>query len=201
MYVLYGTYVLLESMCYGVLGPNMWRFNSYVRDGMLDFVLTKPVNSQFFASTRYLDLNGVANTMVGVAVIGYGLRLTGHAPDFPAFLGWLLTMTCGLVMAYALWFVIVTLTVWTVRMDAAGAAFEPVLQLARMPINIYPQRMQMMLTFALPVAFLTTIPASFLLGRGQPVWLGMAVAGAALFLGLSSRFWSFALRHYGSASS
>ncbi|MDF2441348.1 MAG: viologen exporter family transport system permease protein, partial [Abditibacteriota bacterium] len=35
MWVLYGTFVILESLCYGIIGPNMWRFSPMVRDGSL----------------------------------------------------------------------------------------------------------------------------------------------------------------------
>jgi ABC-2 type transport system permease protein len=53
----------------------------------------------------------------------------------------------------------------------------------------------------LPVAFLTTVPAETLLGRGSANWIlaSLAVAGAALVI--SRAFWQLALRYYTSASS
>jgi ABC-2 type transport system permease protein len=57
------------------------------------------------------------------------------------------------------------------------------------------------LTFVVPIAFMTTFPAAVLLGRldWQYLWIGCALA-AVLLVG-SARFWRFALRHYTSASS
>jgi len=201
MYVLYGTYVLLENALYGLLGPNMWRFNSYVRNGTLDWVLTKPVNTQFFSSTRYIDTNAVFNLPVGCAVLGYGLAHQPHWPGLFDVMAWAIVVVCGFLIAYSIWFMIVTLTIWIVKLDAAGAAFEPFFQIAKFPLDVYPKRFQMLLTFVLPVAFFTTVPVGFLLGRGDAFSLGYALLTAAAFLTLSNRFWNFALRHYGSASS
>ena len=201
MYVLYGTYVIIENLCYGMLGPNMWRFNTYVREGTLDLVLTKPVNSQFFASTRYIDMNAMANIPVGTALLIFGLVRCGTTPSPLALLSWLLALGCGFLVAYSIWFMIVTLTIWIVKLQAAGAAFEPVFQIARFPITIYPRRFQALLTFALPVACLTTIPAGLLLGKRGGEWLAFTMLAAAIALTISNRFWNFALRHYGSASS
>ena len=103
MWVLYGTYVVLESFCYGILGPNMWRFSGLVRDGGLDLILTKPVNAQFFVSTRYLDLNGWLNSILGVALIGIGLHRGGVSPSPLEWLTWALLLFCGFMLAYALW--------------------------------------------------------------------------------------------------
>jgi ABC-2 type transport system permease protein len=91
MWVLYGTYVVFESVCYGLLGPNMWRFSNLVRDGGLDLALTKPVSTQFFVSTRYLDLNGILNALPGFALMIWGMARLGH---WPSPLDWLAGSCC-----------------------------------------------------------------------------------------------------------
>lgn len=201
MWVLYGTYVILESLCYGLLGPNMFRFPALVREGGLDQALTKPVNTQFFVSTRYLDPNGVLNGVPGFALLLYGLRRTGHWPGAAEWALWLALLLCGLVMAYCIWFLCVTWAIWAVKLEAIAVVFDPMMQMARFPLQVYPQRLQIFLIVMLPVAFLTTFPAEALLGRGRPAALAGALALAALLLWLSHRFFNFALRYYSSASS
>jgi ABC-2 type transport system permease protein len=58
-----------------------------------------------------------------------------------------------------------------------------------------------LLTFIIPVAFVTTFPASALLGRldSTTAWIG--VLFAIVFFIASNRFWNFAIKHYSSASS
>jgi len=201
MWVLYGTYVIVESLAFGLLGPNMWRFSSQVRDGSLDLALTKPVNTQFFVSTRYIDPNGVLNSIPGFALLIFGLGKLGDRPSLAEWGLWFALLLCGLVMAYCVWFFCVTWSIWAVKLEGIAVIFDPMLQIARFPIQIYPQRLQGMLTTVLPVAFLTTFPTEALLGRGSIMTLLAAVALAALMLWLTHLFFNFALRYYSSASS
>jgi len=201
MWVLYGTFVCIESMCYGLLSPNMFRFSATVRDGSLDLALTRPVNVQFFVSARYLDPNGVLNSIPGFALILFGLNRIGHFPSPLDWALWFALGICGFVIAYALWFLCVTISIWAIKLEGIAVIFEPLMQMARFPVQIYPQRMQGFLTFVLPVAFITTFPTQALLGRGQVSTLGLAIGVAGVMLYASHRFFHFALRFYGSASS
>ena len=201
MWVLYGTFVILESLCYGLLGPNMWRFSGMVRDGGLDLALTKPVSTQFFVSARYLDLNGVLNSLVGLGLLLNGLHQIGRWPSVWEWVLWFCLLLCGLIMAYAIWFASVTIAIWAVKLEAIAVIFDPMIQLARFPVEIYPQRALTFLTVGLPVAFITTFPAEALLGRQNPLTLLASLALASVLLFLSNQFFNFALRFYGSASS
>lgn len=201
MWVLYGTFVILESFCYGVVGPNMWRFSGGVRDGTLDLALTKPVSTQFFVSARYLDLNGCLNALGGVALIFVGLSRLHHWPSPLDWLLWLILLSCAFIIAYSIWFACVTFAIWAVKLDGIAVVFDPMMQMARFPLEIYPARALAFLTVILPVAFLTTYPTRALLGGGNlPIMLG-GLALATTFLWISHRFFKFALRFYGSASS
>lgn len=201
MWVLYGTSVVLESLCWGVLGPNMLRFSTQIRDGTLDLALTKPVNLQFFVSARYLDLNGCLNAVVGFVLMFTAFSRLGRWPSPVEWVVWLFLTSCGFIMAYAIWFAFVTISVWAVKLEGIAVIFDPIMQLARFPIQIYPQRALLFLTIGLPIAFLTTFPAQALLGRIEPGIMGGAVGMAAVLLFLSNRFFNFALGFYGSASS
>lgn len=201
MWVLYGTYVVLESLCYGLLGPNMWRFSSSVRDGGLDMALTKPVNTQFLVSTRYIDLNGLLNCVPGLALLAFGLSRLGLRPGLLEWGAWLVLLGCGLVMAYSVWFFCVTWSIWAVKLEGIAVIFDPLMQMARFPIQIYPQRLHALLILVLPVAFLTTYPAEALLGRGHIETIAAALALAASMLAGTHFFFNFALKSYGSASS
>lgn len=201
MWVLYGTCLVLESLCWGLIGPNMWRFSTMVRDGSLDLALCRPVNTQFLLSTRYIDLNGVLNALPGFGLLLYGLHTLNYSPTIWQWLLWATLLLCGFVMSYCLWFCVVIFTIWTVKMESVAVIFDPMIQMARFPVDIYPRNWQWALTFVFPVAFLTTFPTNALLGRGN-FWLLPAAFGlAALLLLLVSLFFNFALRFYSSASS
>jgi len=68
-------------------------------------------------------------------------------------------------------------------------------------VTIYRGAVRVLLTFIVPIAFITTFPASALLGRIDPT---TTIIGFAFGIGsfiVSNRFWRFALRYYSSASS
>jgi ABC-2 type transport system permease protein len=114
---------------------------------------------------------------------------------------WLLLLGSGLVLSYCVWFAIVTLSVWFVKLESGAVAFDPVMQMARFPVEIYPARMRSFLTFALPVAFMTTFPTEALLGRTDVrVLVGGALFAFAMLL-VSRRSSTSRCAFYGSASS
>ena len=66
----------------------------------------------------------------------------------------------------------------------------------RWPVGIYPPRLRYTLTFLVPVAFATTVPAEALAGRLTGETLLGALALAAALLAASRGFWRVGVRHY-----
>ncbi len=201
MWVLYGTCLMLESFCWGLIGPNMWRFSTMVRDGSLDLALCRPVNTQFLVSARYIDLNGALNALPGFGLLLFGLHKLNYSPSLLQWLEWSALLSCGFVMAYCLWFFVVIFAIWTVKLESVAVVFDPLMQMARFPVDVYPRSWQWALTFIVPVAFLTTFPTNALLGRGALWLLPTAFGLAAVLMLIVSLFFNFALRFYSSASS
>lgn len=67
--------------------------------------------------------------------------------------------------------------------------------------NDSPPALRLVFTAALPIAFLTTVPAEAILRRATPGWMALALLVAGVSLVLCRAFWRFAPRHYTSASS
>ena len=70
----------------------------------------------------------------------------------------------------------------------------------RWPISLYPGWLRFGLTFLVPVAFATTVPAEALTGRLDTPTLFGALALAAALLVASRLFWRTGVRHYSGAS-
>jgi ABC-2 type transport system permease protein len=67
-------------------------------------------------------------------------------------------------------------------------------------VQMYRGVVRTLLTFVIPVALLTTVPAEAILGRGSLDAVVVSVAVAAALLLISSRLWLWSLRHYTGAS-
>jgi ABC-2 type transport system permease protein len=70
----------------------------------------------------------------------------------------------------------------------------------RWPVGIYPGWLRLSLTFLVPVAFATTVPAEALSGRLTITTLLSALALALALLIASRLIWRTGLRHYSGAS-
>jgi ABC-2 type transport system permease protein len=104
-------------------------------------------------------------------------------------------------MVYSFWLFLATCTFWFVRLDNIMVIFQSMYEAGRWPVGIYPGWLRGTLTFIVPVAFATTVPAEALAGRLNPMTLAGAVALAVVLLLFSRWFWTFGVRHYSGASS
>jgi len=197
--VVLGIFTLLQGFTATFLAPNLNRIVRHVQDGTLDFILLKPVRSQFWLSTHTLSPWGIPDLVFGSIIIGYaGGKLGLKSCDY---LLSAVSLVCGLVILYSLWFLLGATSIWFVKIYNVTEVLRGLLEAGRYPIAAYPATYRFFFTFIMPVAFLTTFPAEAMLGRGQIIWLmGGAFLAVGLFL-ISTWFWRFALRFYTSASS
>lgn len=190
-------FTLLQGLGSTLLAPNLNKIVEHVQQGTLDFVLLKPLDSQFWLSLRVFSPWGLGDFLLGLGLLFYaGMRLGLGTWDYLAFAGyWVL----GALMLYSLWFLLATTSIWFVKIYNATEVLRGLLEAGRFPVGAYPALYRVFFTFVVPVAFLTTVPAQAALKRGEVPLLALALA---LFLFLLSRgFFRFALRGYTSASS
>ncbi len=197
--IVLGVFTLLQGVSSSLFIPNLNRIVEQVQKGTLDFVLLKPISSQFWLSTRALSPWGIPDVVFALALIGYAGGRLGVSPW--AYLAALIPITLGIISLYSLWFVLGSTSIWFVKIYNVTEVLRGLVEAGRFPMVAYPAAYRFFFTFIVPVAFLTTIPAEVLLGRTDWTWV-MGSAGLALgLLWGSHRFWRFALRFYTSASS
>ncbi len=192
-------FTFLQGISSTFLEPNLNRIVQQVEQGTLDFVLLKPISSQFWLSFRSLSLWGLPDIIFGLIILGYAggqlnLKLSNYLVA-------VLPIIFGSLILYSLWFLLAATSIWFVKIYNATEVLRGLLGAGRYPISAYPLIYRLFFTFVIPVVFLTTIPAQTILGRVSPtieiVMLGLAI----LLLSLASLFWRYALRFYTSASS
>src|SRR5207237_911658 len=82
-----------------------------------------------------------------------------------------------------------SLAFWFIRVDNALIIFLTFWEAGRWPVQVYPEWLGRTLTFLVPVALATTIPAEALRGRLGPGTLIAAVGLAAVLLVASRLLW------------
>ena len=197
--IVLGLFTLLEGFSSTFLSPNLSRIVRHVQQGTLDFILLKPVSSQFWLSTHTVSPWGLPDMVFGLAIIGYAGHQLGLGAGQYALS--LVPLGFGLASLYSLWFMLGALSIWFVKIYNVTEVLRGLMQAGRYPMVAYPAAYRVFFTFVVPVAFLTTIPAEVLLGRAQSGWIVAAGALAIALLWATNAFWRFALKFYTSASS
>lgn len=195
-----GIQILMGGAIKTYIQPNMTRLIDEVRDGKLDYALTKPQDSQVIVSVREVRIWQVIDLVSGSVVLAVGLSqvVTDVGPlDAVAFA---IALLLGGLMIYCFWLVIATAAFWVVNMWTAVELFDGVFATGRWPVGIYPGWLKYSVTFLVPIAFAVTVPAEALTARlGWQTLVFAAVFAAALFGG-SRWFWRYGLRNYSGAS-
>ncbi|MFM7365530.1 MAG: ABC transporter permease [Cuspidothrix sp.] len=197
--VVLGIFTLLQGFSGTFLAPNLNRIVRHVQEGTLDFILLKPIPSQFWLSCHTLSPWGIPDIILGLLIIFYAGQQLNLGID--KYLLTIFPLICGLVILYSLWFILGATSIWFVKIYNITEVLEGLLEAGRYPIIAYPVTYRFFFTFVVPVAFLTTIPAQAMLGKIEFIWFLGSGFLALLLLFISTQFWRFALRFYTSASS
>lgn len=200
MLALVGVYFLIGGIISLVIQPGMSALIDSVRDGTLDFTLTKPEDAQLLVSIQHVAVFSLIDLLLGLGVLITALvRLRENIGGWQAagFIGMLLA---GGMIVYSFWLILASLSFWFVRVENLLEIFRSMYEAGRWPISLYPGWLRFALTFVVPVAFATTIPAEAITGRlGGGTLLGAFGLAAVLFI-LARLVWKLGLRHYSGAS-
>lgn len=197
--IVLGFFTIMQGFAATFLMPNLNHIVDHVQQGTLDFILLKPISSQFWLSTRSISIWGFSDLIFGIIIIGYaGSKLNLKPWNY---LVSLIPLLFAIISLYSLWFMLGATTIWFIKTYNITDVLRGLLEAGRYPMVAYPSAYRVFFTFVVPVAFLTTVPAEAMLNRGQFTWIIISGILAITLLFASIAFWRFALRFYTSASS
>ncbi len=200
MVALVGIYFLIAGLIFTLIRPSMQRFMEDVRKGTLDFTLTKPEDAQVLVSIQRIEIWRLVDVFLGLVLLGLALaRLQVHV-GLDQVLAFAVTLLAGAVIVYCFFLMLATCSFWFIRVENILVIFQSMYQAGRWPITIYPGWLRWILTFLVPVAFATSVPASAFTGRIESEMLIGAVVLAMVLLIVSRWFWRFGIRFYSGAS-
>ncbi len=164
-----------------------WGMQDWVINGEFDRLLVRPLNVLFHFSFVYINLIGVIDLIPGSVIFAYGCRATGFAWTPGTVLQVAAVILGAMLIRAAIFLVSGSLSFWTKRswgMVGLNLALQE--RCTLYPVAIYPYALQMLLTFVLPIAFISFYPSCDFLGQdarttlplGLAVWT--PVVGAAL---------------------
>ena len=73
LYCVMGIHIAMGGLIGTIIQPNMVRLMEEIRDGKLDFALTKPADAQVLTSVREVQIWRAVDVVIGAIVVGFGL--------------------------------------------------------------------------------------------------------------------------------
>ncbi len=197
---LVGVYFLIGGLIRTIIRPSMTKLMEDVRQGTLDFTLTKPADSQILVSIQTVEIWRLVDVLIALPVLSIALLRLGARLGLVDTAVFAVTLLCGSLIIYSFWLMLSTCAFWFVKVENIQVIFMSMWQAGRWPVSIYPAWLRAVLTFLVPVAFATTVPASAVSGRITGATLVGTVALAAAMLLVSRWFWRVGIRFYSGAS-
>ena len=199
--IIQGIYTVLNGITNTWFNPNLTEIVKHIREGTLDFVLLKPIDSQFFISLKKIAPSGFLEIILGSCLLIYCLKINQINLNLTFFTLCLITIICSICILYSMWFFISTTTIWFIKTWNATEVLRSFLYIGRFPLNSFSFSLRIFFSIFIPIAFITTIPSEVFLGISQSWKILLEVIVALVFLLTSRKFWLFALKFYSSASS
>jgi len=199
--IIQSIYTILNGITNTWFNPNLTEIVKHIREGTLDFVLLKPIDSQFFISLKKINPSGFLEIMLGFFLLFFCIRINQINLNLSFLTLSLITISCSICILYSLWFFISTTTIWFVKTWNAIEVLRSFLYIGRFHFNSFSFSLRIFFSIFIPFAFITTIPSEVFLGLSVFWKILLEIFVATIFLINSRKFWLFALKFYSSASS
>ena len=199
--IIQGIYTILNGITNTWFNPNLTEIVKHIREGTLDFVLLKPIDSQFYISLKKINPSGILEIILGIFLLIYCIIINEIIINTSFLISFSITIVCSICILYSLWFFISTTTIWFVKTWNATEVLRSFLYIGRFPLNSLSLSLRIFFSIFIPIAFITTIPSEVFLSLAQIWEILLEIVIALIFFFSSRSFWLFALKYYSSASS
>jgi ABC-2 type transport system permease protein len=183
-----------------VIQPNMLRLIEDVREGKLDYLLTKPRDGQLLVSVRQLNVWQSVDCLVGAIVLGVAVASLQRQLGLGQALGFAAALPLGVLVLYCVWLCLASGAFWVVRLEFIVELFDGLYQAGRWPVGIYPMGLRLVFTFLVPLGIAVTVPAEAVTGLAGGGTLLLAAGVGAVLLAITRWVWRRGLRRYSGAS-
>ena len=209
------TTLLINSLVQTFFMPGADEFSELIRTGTLDFVLLKPIDTQFLVSLQRMQWSSVGNLLLGMLLMVYSLTKVEYHPGPLQVVLYPVYVACGVAILYSLMIALAASSVWLVRNQSLFNFWFYITNFSRYPMEIYDDKfgakfgtsLRWFFTFIIPVLVVVNVPARLLARpldpRSVEDWLLpiFTIFATAASLAISRWVFNRSLLSYRSASS
>ncbi len=192
---------MMDTVYMLLIAENLGKLNRMIVKGDLDFVLMKPVNSQFFSSFRYVNSYAVVSIIMLSGLLGYANHLMGRAILLQNVLFFGYSFMLGLCIFYSVDFIIASLAFWFRDFSMSGWFSHEIMKFSMRPDTIYSGFLRKTLFTIIPMALVSSVPARIFIYGPDIRYLLLQTIVTICFLIAVRIVWIRGLARYESASS
>lgn len=199
--LLASTYSVFIGLFHAFISRNMQRLTEEIYYGRLDYLLVKPIDSQFSASLWTVDFVSFFRIGMGLILTWYFISILGLTITVLGLALYVVAMLVGICILYSIWLSIVSVTIFNPRLSNVIDLLYHMSELSRYPKEMYQHVSIFFFSLLVPFTFILIPPTKILLHKFS-LTQGLEAMIIAISLFIVSRFvWTQSLRHYTSASS
>lgn len=202
--VLYGLSVISHalSMIFFVQG---WFLGHYVIEGEFDRFLTRPMSVLYQFFFTQINIFGITDLIPGILVFAYGCYKIHFTWSITNVVLLLVLLIGATLIRGGVYIILGTSSFFTRSANDFGQYTQEIFDKTTMyPISMYPESLQFILTYVIPIGWVSFYPVSGMLGIGEQVTGFAGIVGLTLVIGIAvmavaGLFFNYGLRSYESA--
>lgn len=176
----------------------IWLMNGMINRGEMDRMLIRPIPPVLQVSASAFGMNGIGNLIMGLIFLIQSVRHIEIDWSLWQLLLLVVFVISGTAIRYSVNLASNSISFWTQGpRNSLPMMVHTASDFAKYPITIFTQGIQLFISIAVPYAFISYYPASFLFGKGDWSNLGLLTpVVAVLCLSLSLFMFRRGLRKY-----
>ncbi|UTD08091.1 ABC-2 family transporter protein [Treponema denticola] len=187
---------LMDSVFTFLIVPGLKRLPEMINTGTLDFILLKPLNQRFTISFNEFDIPQIKNIIINITGLTYCfIKLNIRMTPLKLLLYILLSMN-GFFLIYSIMFILMSLAFWFMRMDIVMGIGSELITIGNKPMQIYPQLLQKILIFVIPLFVCFNFPILFAVKDLSVSYILYSFATSFIFFLLSNFIFRKGVRRY-----
>ncbi|MDP8217843.1 MAG: ABC-2 family transporter protein [Candidatus Theseobacter exili] len=138
--------------------------SKYIIGGEMDQLLVQPIHPLLNMILHNLNVSDLIIALKGVVITGIAAVHIDVAWNFVFIVKLIILIVVGACVHAGILITIASTGFWMLRRSESAIAFLGISQLCQYPLSIYPESVQVLLSFLLPLPFAAFYPAQYLLG-------------------------------------
>lgn len=211
-FVFMATGMLINGIVETFFMPNCANLSEQIRTGRLDFVLIKPIDTQFLVSMERVNLAMFGQIVLALCLMIRSLWNMGEPISPLQIAAYVLFVFVGVAFFYSMMIITACSSIFLGRNQGLYDFWFYITVFARYPRSIYDGRdsarfeagemLQFGFSYIVPILLVVTVPARVMVGTlTNQHWAAVALTAAVAGLILARLVFRWSLGHYRSASS